>query len=125
MGTSFSFEKDSKGILGLDGVEAVLPLKRNEDGSFGFINKEEVMTNDRDQLVKEVADICARHFSLVGHHFSRPFWPSDIADYGDSTKAGLLMAAAELRGVLGKFDEGRKALRDLGFEPVFQNLECK
>ena len=36
---------------------------------------------------------------------------------------GLLAAAIELRNHLAKSSDGRKALRDLGFEPVPQNVE--
>lgn len=79
--------------------------------------------NEHERLVFETANRCARWFQLSGSLVKVPFQASDLSTLGDSSKAGLRMAAVELRDLLSKTPDGRKALRNLGFEPVFEDVE--
>ena len=69
-----------------------------------------------------LAMMAARWFDAAGYHISFTFTASDFVR-GGGPVAGLLAAAVELRSLLAKTADGRKALRDLGFEPVPQNVE--
>lgn len=80
-------------------------------------------TTEHEMSVQVVANQCARLFELIDWHVSVPFLPADVARHGDSTKAGLLLAAVELRALLCDLPYGRKALGDLGFEPVLEGVE--
>lgn len=78
---------------------------------------------DDEKFVLAVANQCARLFELSGWHIGFPFRPADVAALGDSVKAGFLLAAVELRDVLVLSDQGRKAIYDLGFQPVLERRE--
>lgn len=65
-----------------------------------------------------VAACTARWFSAAGSHIAFPACPTDVAMEEGSAKAGFLAAAMELRDLLAQCADGRKALRDLGFEPT-------
>lgn len=75
------------------------------------------------QLVAMVANHCAFLFRSAGSHVSFPLDVLQLAAAGDCSKAGLLAAGMHARDLLASSPEGRKALCDLGFEPVFQHIE--
>ena len=77
------------------------------------------------RLVVVSANQCARLFDLAGCSVSLPLQAADVVPYGDTMRAGALLAALELRQLLAQFAQGRQALRDLGFEPVFEHVEGK
>lgn len=70
-----------------------------------------------------VAACAARWFSAAGSHIAFPACPTDVAREEGSAKAGFLAAAMELRDLLAQSSDGRQALRDLGFEPLLQDVE--
>lgn len=72
-----------------------------------------------------LAGLVARWMELAGMHVSFPLAVAEVAAMGDTSKAGLLAAALELRDQLGELPQGRQALSDLGFEPVLQSVEGK
>lgn len=80
-------------------------------------------TSDHEKMVLTMANQCARLFALADFHICFQFRPADVAPLGNTTKAGLLLAAVEMRDVLGLCSQGRKALEDLGFEPVLEHRE--
>lgn len=69
---------------------------------------------------KVLAAMAARWFDAAGFNIAFSCLPSDIAREGASASAGLLAAAVELRDLLAQSQQGRQALRDLGFEPAPQ-----
>lgn len=75
------------------------------------------------QLVARVANHCADLFRAAGSHVGFPVTILELAAQGDSSKAGLLAAAMDARSLLMSSPEGRKALRDLGFEPLLEQVE--
>ena len=72
---------------------------------------------------KALAAMAARWFDAAQFNIAFPCLPSDIAREGSAASAGFLAAAVELRDLLAQSPQGRQALRDLGFEPVPQNVE--
>lgn len=70
-----------------------------------------------------VAACAARWFSMAGSHIAFPLHPSHVACGDGTAKAGLLAAAMDLRDLLAQSPDGRQALRDFGFEPVFEHVE--
>ena len=72
---------------------------------------------------KALAALAGRWFEAAGFSIAFPCLPSDIACEGAAASAGFLAAAVELRDLLAQSPQGRQALRDLGFEPVPQNVE--
>lgn len=75
------------------------------------------------RLVVVTANQCARLFELAGCSVALPLQAADVVPYGDTMRAGALLAALELRQLLAQFAQGRQALRNLGFEPVFEHVE--
>lgn len=75
------------------------------------------------RLVVVTANQCARLFELAGCSVALPLQAADVVPYGDTMRSGALLAALELRQLLAQFAQGRQALRDLGFEPVFEHVE--
>lgn len=71
---------------------------------------------------KVLAAMAARWFDAAGFNIAFSCLPSDIAREGASASAGFLAAAVELRDLLAQSQQGRHALRDLGFEPAPQPL---
>ena len=57
-----------------------------------------------------LADLVARWMELAGVHVSFHLGVADVAALGDTSKAGLLAAALELRDQLGELPQGRQAL---------------
>lgn len=51
--------------------------------------------------------------------------PCDVIPLGDSMQAGALLAAQELRELLCQCPQGRQALRDLGFQPLLEDVESE
>lgn len=81
------------------------------------------VADEHARFVALAANLCADLFDAGGFHISVPYRPAEVVVRGDTMKAGSLIAAAELRELLGKSPQGRQALRDLGFEPVLQHVE--
>ena len=79
--------------------------------------------SDHQRTVFHVANLCAGLFRQADWHVSVPVSPVLIAQVGNSTKTGLLAAADELRNLLLKLPQGRESLRDLGFDPFFEQVE--
>jgi hypothetical protein len=75
------------------------------------------------KLVAQVANHCATLFRAAGFRVSMQVCSLDLALQGDGSKAGMLAAGLDLRDLLMSSPEGRKALRDLGFEPVLEQVE--
>lgn len=78
---------------------------------------------DKDSLAFAVAQFAAYVMQQAGSHIAAPVGPTAVAALGSSPKAGLLAAGLELRALLAESPDGRKALADLGFEPVSQDVE--
>ena len=77
-----------------------------------------------DDLQPSAVAVCAaRWFSAAGSHIAFPACPTDVAREEGSAKAGFLAAAMELRDLLAQSTDGRQALRDLGFEPLLQDVK--
>lgn len=74
----------------------------------------------QDEL-RPVAEVCAGLFQVAGWNISVPDCLFSLARMGDSTKAGALIAALELRKALMASSRGRQALLELGFKPAAQN----
>ena len=70
-----------------------------------------------DLHVARLANLCARLFCEAGSHISFP------EDALTSLHRPLLAAALLLRELIAKTPQGRKALADLGFQPVLQNID--
>lgn len=79
--------------------------------------------SEHQRTVFQVANLCAGLFRQADWHVSVHVSPVRVVQGGDSAKTGLLAAADELRDLLLKLPQGREALRDLGFEPVFEQVE--
>lgn len=75
------------------------------------------------RLVAQMANYCAGLFRAAGSHVSFPLCAVHLAVAGDNSKAGLLAAAMHARDLLLLSPEGRKALSDLGFEPLLEHVE--
>lgn len=58
-----------------------------------------------------------------GAHIAAPMGASAVAALGNSPKAGLLAAGLELRALLSESPQGRESLRDLGFQPLLEQVE--
>lgn len=62
-----------------------------------------------------MARFTADLFGMAGSHISFPVSSLNVAELGDSAKAGLLAAAIELRAFMEKTPQGREALRKFGY----------
>lgn len=80
-------------------------------------------TSEAERFVLATSNLCARLFLVAGKHICLNFCPCDVAPMGDRMPTGVLLAAVELRTLLAASEQGRQALRDLGFEPVRQDVE--
>ncbi len=78
---------------------------------------------DSEAFVKAVAVRTQILFEAVGSSIAFPHDASHVAREGGTPAAGLLAAAMDLRALLSECPQGRQALRDLGFEPVFHDAE--
>lgn len=86
-------------------------------------DQQAVAHGDADALVLAVTALAAGLFGAVDSSISFPLSARDVARLGGTPQAGLLAAALDLRALLAQSPQGRKALRDFGFEPVFQHIE--
>lgn len=80
-------------------------------------------SSDRSGLHADLARMSARWFQSAGFHVSDLLQPSQPERLAGTPASGLLAAAIELRSLLASSPEGREALADFGFEPVFQKVE--
>lgn len=62
-----------------------------------------------------MARFTADLFGMAGSHIGFDVSALNVAQLGDSAKAGLLAAAIELRAFMEKTPEGREALRKYGY----------
>lgn len=85
------------------------------------------MADSQAPVAADMARLAADLFERAGWAIQIPaLRPElDIAAAGDTAKAGMLAAAISLRRVLCQSPDGRQALSDLGFEPVFEHVEGK
>lgn len=79
--------------------------------------------DDHCRLVLQLANRCAGMFSGAGLHVSFHMRCGDLVAIPDLMRRGVLLAAIEIREVLASSADGRKALRDLGFEPLLEDIE--
>ena len=80
--------------------------------------------NGNDAAIFAALAACvSRWFSMADSHVAFPSGASDVAQLGGTAKAGLLAAAIDLRDLLAQSPNGRQALRDFGFEPLFHHVE--
>lgn len=73
--------------------------------------------------VFQIANLCAVLFRNAGSHVSVQHSACQLVRGGDCIGTGVLAAAIEMRTLLLNLPNGRKALRDLGFEPVTEHVE--
>lgn len=85
--------------------------------------KIEASHSPNERFVLTVVNLCARLFELGDYAVSFPDAPIKVIATGDSMKSGALLAGMELRDLLAQTPDGRKALRDLGFQPVLEHVE--
>lgn len=76
-------------------------------------------------FVLNAANLCVRLFRLASRPIALEYRPCDVIPLGDSMQAGALLAAQELRELLCQCPQGRQALRDLGFQPLLEDVESK
>jgi hypothetical protein len=74
-------------------------------------------------LAAAVAAFAGHLMQQGGAHIAAPMGASAVAALGNSPKAGLLAAGLELRALLSESPQGREFLRDLGFEPLLEQVE--
>lgn len=82
-------------------------------------------TSEHEADVMRMANLCSRLFRVTGKHIGFELFPADLAPLGDSSTAGVLMAAMELRDALAASPKGRQALKNLGFEPSSEDVESE
>lgn len=87
------------------------------------VDQAAVRRGDADAFALAVAACAARWLSMAGSHAAFPLHASDIASEEGTAKAGLMAAAMDLRALLTQSPQGRKALGDFGFQPVFEHIE--
>ena len=81
-----------------------------------------VAQGDPQALALAVADLAARLHLRAGSSIRLPTAAVDVA-LQTGPRAGLLAAAVELCELLSHSPQGRKALRDLRFQPVLEHVE--
>ena len=82
-----------------------------------------VRAGDQSALMHALLALANHWFGAAGSHLSFPVPAAEVARRGDSSAAGLLAAAVDLRALLGATPQGREALRDLGFERLLEDFE--
>jgi hypothetical protein len=82
----------------------------------------DVRAGNTHTLVRATAALAALWFEQAGWHISVPVLATEVAREG-AAAAGILAAAIDLRNLLAQSSDGRKALSDLGFQPVLQQVE--
>ena len=90
---------------------------------FPIVDMEAVRAGESAAMAVATAACAARWFSMAGSHISFRHHASHVAHEEGAAKAGLLSAAMDLRELLAQSPDGRKALADFGFQPVFQHIE--
>lgn len=89
------------------------------------IDWDALKAGNEDALLAGITALVSQWFAMADECAHYPHPSSLLAIRGDSTKAGLMAAAIELRDLLVKFPDGRKTLRDFGFEPFLQHIETE
>lgn len=74
-------------------------------------------------IAEAMARTAANLFCAAGSHLRFPGSAVQVAELGDTAKAGMLAAAIELRDQLSRSTEGREALRHLGFQKLLDQVE--
>lgn len=80
-------------------------------------------SGDARGLAAAMAAFAGHLMQQGGAHIAAPMGASAVAALGNSPKAGLLAAGLELRALLSESPQGRESLRDLGFEPLLEQVE--
>lgn len=75
--------------------------------------------------VNRLAALAAELFQRAGSAIVFRHSALDVFAMGATPQMGLLAAAIALRAELASSPQGREALRDLGFEPLPQNVEAE
>ena len=84
-----------------------------------------IRSGDDAALVEALFALAGEWLRVSESHLAFPIRAADVAAAGDSSRAGLLAAAVDLRRLLCAAPKGREALRNLGFERFLQNIECE
>ncbi len=71
----------------------------------------------------EIALLMRHLFHLAGSAPQDPAPQLRMAVLGNTAQSGLIAAAMSIRAALCQSPQGRQALRDLGLEPVLQQVE--
>lgn len=71
----------------------------------------------------DVARLAAHLFERAGSCIAAPAAALDVVAVPQGPAVGVLAAGLALRELLGQSPEGRQAMRDLGFEPVFHDVQ--
>lgn len=90
---------------------------------FPIVDMEAVRAGDPAALALAVVDFASGLFVMAGSDISFPCFASHVACKGGTAQAGQLAAAMDLCELLSQSPDGRKALADFGFQPVFQHIE--
>lgn len=72
---------------------------------------------------EQVARLAAHFFDLSCSHIAAPTAVLDVIAAPDGPRVGLLAAGIAMRDLLAQTPKGREALRKLGFQPVFHQVE--
>lgn len=87
------------------------------------MNLEAVRAGSQEAVVLAMAALAAQWRAIADPRIARTLKPSHVASLVDTSQAGLLAASMELHDLLAQSPDGRKALRDLGLEPLFQDVK--
>lgn len=90
---------------------------------FPIADLQQVRSGDPDAFLVALIALADRWFHLADSSVRFPVQASGVAALGANSKAGLLAAAVDLRELVAQSPQGREALRDFGFEPVFRDVE--
>jgi hypothetical protein len=102
------------------GMNTTTPAGRR----FPPIDVDALERGDALALATAMAHLAARLYLRAGTSIKLPMAAVDVSLL-PSPQAALLAAGVELCGLLARSPQGRQALRDFGFEPVFHDVESK
>lgn len=89
---------------------------------FPPIDAQALAQGDAQALATAMAHMAARLYMRAGSNIKLPMGAVDAALL-PAPQAALLAAGVELCELLASSPQGRQALRDFGFKPVFQHVE--